>query len=67
MGMSEQKPKYRIRKLTPRECFSLQGIKEEYFRKAEAVVSSTQLQKICGNGECEEVVKAIFRQMLPEE
>ena len=62
--MSEQK--YRIRKLTPREVFRLQGIRDEQFEKAEAVNSPTQLYKEAGNGECEEVVKAIFRQMLPE-
>lgn len=60
--MSNQK--YRIRKLTPRECWRLQGISDEHFEKASKVNSSTQLYKEAGNGECAEVVKAIFRQLI---
>ena len=55
---------YRIRKLTPKECFRLQGIKDEDFKKIETINSNSQLYKQAGNGECEEVVKAIFRQLI---
>ena len=35
----------RIRKLTPKECFRLQGFDDESFHRAEAVNSNTQLYK----------------------
>ena len=40
---------YRIRKLTPRECFRLQGFPDELFDKAQAVNSDSQLYKQAGN------------------
>lgn len=39
----------RIRRLTPRECFRLQGFPDELFDKAEKVNSDTQLYKQAGN------------------
>lgn len=39
-----------IRKLTPRECFRLQGWSDEYFDRAELVNSDSQLYKQAGNG-----------------
>lgn len=39
----------RIRKLTPKECWRLQGFDDEDFYKAEAVNSNTQLYKQAGN------------------
>ena len=42
--------KVRIRKLTPRETFRLQGAKDEDFNKAKSIgVSDSQLYKISGN------------------
>lgn len=38
-----------IRKLTPRECWRLQGFTDEQFDKASAVNSNTQLYKQAGN------------------
>ena len=38
-----------IRKLTPRECWRLQGFTDEQFDKAQAVNSNTQLYKQAGN------------------
>jgi DNA (cytosine-5)-methyltransferase 1 len=35
----------RIRRLTPRECFRLQGFSDELFERAEAVNSDAQLYK----------------------
>lgn len=43
-------PNYRIRKLTPKECFRLQGVSDELFHKAEEVNSNSQLYKQAGNG-----------------
>lgn len=36
----------RIRKLTPKECFRLQGFSDEYFERARAVNSDSQLYKM---------------------
>ena len=40
---------YRIRKLTPKECWRLQGFPDAYFEKASKVCSDTQLYKQAGN------------------
>ena len=54
---------YRIRKLTPRECFRLMNVEEEQFNRAEKVVSSTQLYKIAGNAIVVSVLCALFSQL----
>lgn len=41
---------FRIRKLTPKECWRLQGWKDEDFEKAAKVCSDSQLYKQDGNG-----------------
>ena len=46
--MKDKVPK--IRKLTPRECFRLQGWKDNYFDEAAMVNSDNQLYKQAGNG-----------------
>lgn len=48
-----------IRKLTPKECFRLQGWTDDYFEKAEFMNSNSQLYKQAGNGVTVNVVKAI--------
>ena len=48
-----------IRKLTPKECFRLQGWTDDYFEKAEFVNSDSQLYKQAGNGVTVPVIKAI--------
>lgn len=55
--------KYRIRKLTPRECWRLMGYSDEDFEKAQAVNSNTQLYKQAGNAIVKQVLMAIFSQM----
>lgn len=40
---------YNIRKLTPRECFRLQGFSDEEFDKAQSINSDSQLYKQAGN------------------
>ena len=47
--VSEEMSKYRIRKLTPNECWRLMGFPDEAFKKAEAVNSNSQLYKEAGN------------------
>lgn len=49
----------RIRKLTPKECFRLQGWTDDYFEKAEQFNSDSQLYKQAGNGVTVNVIKAI--------
>lgn len=55
--------RYRIRKLTPRECWRLMGFSDEDFGKAEKVCSATQLYKQAGNSIVVNVLMAIFSQM----
>lgn len=54
----------RIRKLTPKECWRLQGFTDEDFAKAEAVNSNTQLYKQAGNSIVVPVLENIFMQFL---
>lgn len=55
---------YRIRKLTPRECWRLMGFSDEDFEKAEKVNSNTQLYKQAGNSIVVNVLAAILGQLL---
>ena len=57
---------YRIRKLTPKECWRLMGYTDEDYEKAASVNSNTQLYKQAGNAIVKQVLMAIFRQMIPE-
>lgn len=57
---------YRIRKLTPLECWRLMGFSDEDFHKAEEVSSNTQLYKQAGNSIVKNVLVEIFRQMVQE-
>ena len=52
-----------IRRLTPKECFRLQGWTDDYFEKAELVNSDSQLYKQAGNGVTVSVIKAIAESM----
>jgi len=55
-----------IRKLTPKECFRLQGWSDNYFEKAQFVNSDSQLYKQAGNGVTVTVIEAIARKMKVE-
>lgn len=52
-----------IRKLTPKECFRLQGWTDDYFEKAQFVNSDSQLYKQAGNGVTVNVIQAIAEQL----
>ena len=52
-----------IRKLTPKECFRLQGWSDDYFEKAQFVNSDSQLYKQAGNGVTVPVIKAIAEKL----
>ena len=56
---------YRIRKLTPKECWRLMDFSDEDFEKAAEVNSNTQLYKQAGNSIVKNVLIAIFGQMIP--
>lgn len=58
-------PQYRIRKLTPLECWRLMDFKDEDFEKAAQVNSNTQLYKQAGNSIVKNVLVAILGQMIP--
>ncbi len=58
-------PTYRIRKLTPLECFRLQGFPDEYYHKlVEAGISNSQLYKMTGNAVTTNVIEAVFRNLI---
>lgn len=57
-------PEYRIRKLTPKECWRLMGCSDEDFDKAEQVNSNSQLYKQAGNAIVVDVLEAIFNQLF---
>ena len=67
MYMGNTDAKYRIRKLTPKECWRLMGFTDEDFHKAEQVNSNTQLYKQAGNSIVVDVLEAIFKQMIESE
>ena len=52
-------PDFRIRKLTPRECWRLQGFPDSLFDKAQKVNSNSQLYKQAGNSVTVNVIAAI--------
>lgn len=57
----------RIRKLTPLECWRLQGFPDEYFYKAQEVNSNTQLYKQAGNSITVDVLYYILKNLLTEQ
>ena len=54
----------RIRKLTPKECWRLQGFSDEQYEKAAAVNSNSQLYKQAGNAVTVNVVEEIGRHIM---
>ena len=56
---------YRIRKLTPRECFRLMGMKDDDIDKIqEAGISNTQQYKMAGNSIVVDVLESIFKELF---
>lgn len=57
-----EKTRYRIRKLTPKECWRLQSFSDEDFDKVQAAgISNTQLYKLAGNGVTINVIDALAK------
>ncbi len=56
---------YRIRKLTPRECFRLMGVSDADIDKIQAAgISKSQQYKIAGNSIVVNLLASIFRQLF---
>lgn len=55
---------FKIRKLTPKECFRLMGFDDADFHKAESVNSNTQLYKQAGNSIVVDVLEYILKQIF---
>lgn len=60
-----EETQYRIRKLTPKECWRLMDFSDEDFEKAAEVNSNTQLYKQAENSIVENVLVAILGQLIP--
>jgi DNA (cytosine-5)-methyltransferase 1 len=60
-----QKPNdYRIRKLTPKECFRLMGVKDEDFERVALNQSNSSLYHCAGDSIVTNCLMAIFKEML---
>ena len=56
---------FKIRKLTPKECFRLQGFPDEFLQNAiDAGVSNSQLYKQAGNSISVPVIQAILKNLI---
>lgn len=55
---------FRIRKLTPKECWRLQGFPDWAFKRAAKVNSNSQLYKQAGNSVTVNVIEAIARRLV---
>lgn len=64
LGVLESENPIRIRKLTPRECWRLQGFTDEQFDKAQAVNSNSQLYKQAGNAVTVNVAEEIGKALV---
>ena len=62
--LESQTNNFRIRKLTPKECWRLMGFSDDDFHKAEGVNSNSQLYKQAGNSIVVDVLEGIFKQLL---
>lgn len=57
---------FRVRKLTPKECWRLMGFDDKSFEKAERVCSNTQLYKQAGNSIVVNVLERILENLLQD-
>lgn len=55
---------YRIRKLTPKECFRLMGVRDEDFEKIAQNQSNASLYHLAGDSIVVDVLMAIFKNMF---
>lgn len=64
--LEEDNYDFKIRKLTPKECWRLMGVYDEDFEKAQKVVSNSQLYKQAGNAIVVDVMYYIFKNLFIE-
>ena len=55
---------YRIRKLTPKECFRLMGVKDQDFENIAQNQSNASLYHLAGDSIVVDVLKAIFSKII---
>lgn len=55
---------FRVRKLTPKECYRLMGFTDEQFNKSQAFSSDSQLYKQAGNSIVVDVLYYIFEKLF---
>src|SRR5690625_4997615 len=61
-----ERPRYRIRKLTPLECFRLQNFPDEAHQAlVDAGISDSQRYKMAGNAVTTSVIEAIAQPLIP--
>ena len=64
-GGVNREPKFRIRKLTPRECFRLMDVDDKDIDTIQAAgISDSQQYKLAGNSIVVNVLTEIFRKLL---
>jgi len=64
ISLTELPKGFRIRRLTPLECFRLQGFPDDiYYKAKELGISDTQLYKMTGNAVTVQVVQTIARKL----
>lgn len=62
---NDMEDSYRIRKLTPKECWRLMGFRDECFNRAKAQgISDSQLYKQAGNSIVVNVLYYIFKELF---
>lgn len=61
---SELQQNYKVRKLTPLECWRLMGQKDADFEKCRAIHSDSALYKQAGNSIVVDVLEQIFKQLF---
>lgn len=64
MEKKENERDYRIRKLTPKECFRLMGVADTDSDKITAVLSKSRCYQVAGNSIVVDVLAAIFDQLF---
>lgn len=65
--MKNNYPEYRIRRLTPLECWRLMGFDDSDYKKAKEIgISDTQLYKQAGNSIVVNVLQEILKKLLKE-
>lgn len=65
-NVTKEPLEYRVRKLTPKECFRLMGVTDSDADKMIGVLSKSRCYQVAGNSIVVDVLAAIFRQLLVE-